>query len=91
MKNAVFWDDTPCGSCMIRRFRGTNRFEHHDEKNLRSKVHSLSILFTLMMAEPSSSETSVLKRARWCNIPEYVNPYMVTSSKSIRYSADSLL
>jgi hypothetical protein len=23
MKNAVFWDITPCGSCKNRRFRGT--------------------------------------------------------------------
>jgi hypothetical protein len=23
MKNAVFWDDTPCGSCKNRRFGGT--------------------------------------------------------------------
>jgi hypothetical protein len=23
MKNGVFWDDTPCGSCKNRRFGGT--------------------------------------------------------------------
>jgi hypothetical protein len=23
MKNGVFWDVTPCGSCKIRRFGGT--------------------------------------------------------------------
>jgi hypothetical protein len=28
MKNAVFWDDTPCGSCKNRRFRITLRLHH---------------------------------------------------------------
>jgi hypothetical protein len=40
MKNAVFWDMTPCGSCKIRSFGGTYHLHHQDEKNqgARNKV-----------------------------------------------------
>jgi hypothetical protein len=31
MKNYVFWDMTPCGSCKKRRFAWTHRFHHKDE------------------------------------------------------------
>jgi hypothetical protein len=34
MKNGVFWDVTPCGSCKSRRFGGTLRLLHQDDKNL---------------------------------------------------------
>jgi hypothetical protein len=33
MKNAVFWDVTPCGSCKNRRFRGTQHLHHQGDKN----------------------------------------------------------
>jgi hypothetical protein len=32
MKNGVFWDVTPCGSCKDRRFGGTWRLLHQGEK-----------------------------------------------------------
>jgi hypothetical protein len=32
MKNGVFWDVTPCGSCKNRRFGGTQR-PYQDDKN----------------------------------------------------------
>jgi hypothetical protein len=31
MKNDVFWDVTPCGSCKNRRFGGTYRRLHQDD------------------------------------------------------------
>jgi hypothetical protein len=34
IKNGVFWDVTPCGSCKNRRFGGTWRLLHQGEKNL---------------------------------------------------------
>jgi hypothetical protein len=34
MKNGVFWDVTPCGSCKNRRFGGTYRLLHQGDKNL---------------------------------------------------------
>jgi hypothetical protein len=33
MKNAVFWDVTPCASCKNRRFGGIYRLLHQDDKN----------------------------------------------------------
>jgi hypothetical protein len=33
MKNDVFWDVTPCGSCKNRRFGGTWRLLHQGDKN----------------------------------------------------------
>jgi hypothetical protein len=33
MKNAVFWDMTPCGSCQNRYFGGTYPFRHQGGKN----------------------------------------------------------
>jgi hypothetical protein len=79
LKNAVFWDVTPCGSCKNPRFGGTHRFHHHGEKNQHSElqllvtanaVTSLLILFILIMEAIRSSETLVLTRATWHHIPE---------------------
>jgi hypothetical protein len=33
MKNGVFWNITPCGSCKNRRFGGTSRLLHRGDKN----------------------------------------------------------
>jgi hypothetical protein len=33
LKNAVFWDVIPCGSCKNRRFGGTWRLHHQGDKN----------------------------------------------------------
>jgi hypothetical protein len=33
MKNGVFWDVTPCGSCKSRRFGGTYSLLHQGDKN----------------------------------------------------------
>jgi hypothetical protein len=33
MKNGVFWNVTPCGSCKNRRFGGTWRLLHQGDKN----------------------------------------------------------
>jgi hypothetical protein len=55
MKNVVFWDFTPCGSCKNRRFGGTYRVHHQG---------------TMMMEVLLFSETSVLTTATRRNIPE---------------------
>jgi hypothetical protein len=67
MKNGVFWDVTPCGSCKSRRFGRSYRLHHHGGKNV---VPNSPILVTLMMQETYSSESSVIKRATRHNIPE---------------------
>jgi fatty acid desaturase len=37
LKNVVFWEVTPCGSCRNRRFVGTYRLHHHGDKNQRTR------------------------------------------------------
>jgi hypothetical protein len=63
MKNAVFWDVTPCGSSKNGRFGGNHLLVTAD-------TPSSLIPFTLMMAAIHSSETSVLTRARRRHSPE---------------------
>jgi hypothetical protein len=61
MKNAVFWDVTPCGFVFLRSMRwllGT------------ANVPISPILVTMMMEAPSSFEASVLTRSTRRNIPE---------------------
>jgi hypothetical protein len=76
MKNCVFWDVTPYGSCKNRRCGGTSRLLHQGDKNRRrllvtaSVVPSSPIFVALMKESLSSSETPVLTRATWRNIPE---------------------
>jgi hypothetical protein len=82
MKNGVFWDVTPCGSCKNRCLAGTFRLHHHDDNTHFAFLRSLSrllvtanvpsspILVTLMMKALSSSETSVLTGATRRNIAE---------------------
>jgi hypothetical protein len=57
MKNAVFWDVTPCGPCKNRRFGG-------------KAVATSLILFTMMMEAILSVKTSVLIRATRSHIAE---------------------
>jgi hypothetical protein len=33
LKNNVFWDVPPCGSCKNRRFGGNQRLHHQGDKN----------------------------------------------------------
>jgi hypothetical protein len=77
VKNAVFWDVTPCGSCDSRRFGGTYRLHHQSDKNrgvrrllVAANVPRSPILVTLMMEALGSYKTSVLTRTTLRNISE---------------------
>jgi hypothetical protein len=61
MKNGVFWDVTPCGSCISSQRASVASHGY---------VPSSPIIVTLMKEALSSSETSVLTRSIRRNIPE---------------------
>jgi hypothetical protein len=63
VKNDVFWDVTPCGSCKNRR--SVRRL-----LVTASLVPNSPILVTMMKDALMSSETSVLTRATRRSIPE---------------------
>jgi hypothetical protein len=81
MKNGVFWDDTPCGSCKNGHFGRTSRLLPQGDRKLflrnmrrllvtASVVPNSPILVTLMKKALRSSETSVLTTATRRNISE---------------------
>jgi hypothetical protein len=74
MKNDVFWNVTPCGSCKSRRFGRTYHlvFLRSVRRLLVavSVVSSSPILVTLMKEPKDYTETTVPTRATQRNIPE---------------------
>jgi hypothetical protein len=82
VKNGVFWDVTPCGSCKNRRLEELSvsfiRVTGIGElgttlavtSNRRTLLHLVFLLVTLMIEALSSSETSVLTRGTRRDISE---------------------
>jgi hypothetical protein len=69
MKYTVFWDVMQCGSCKNRSFGGLYRLDHQGDKNRRAS-NNISSNWQPKHAAIHSTETSVLTRATWRNIPE---------------------
>jgi uncharacterized BrkB/YihY/UPF0761 family membrane protein len=64
MKNAVFWDVTPCGSYKSKRFGGMySTFGSVLQLLVTANVVVTSPIFVSLMKAIRSSETSVLTRA----------------------------
>jgi hypothetical protein len=84
MKNAIFWDVTPCCSCKNRRFGGTWRLLHQGDKKYQvvfprsvrrllaaaSVIPSSPIIVTIMKEALGSSETSDFYKSHRRNIAE---------------------
>jgi hypothetical protein len=71
MKNAVFWNEAPCRSCINRRFGETYRL-HLQGRRKKKKSASVSkwVQTSLYMDAIRSSETSVYAISTRCDIPE---------------------
>jgi hypothetical protein len=67
MKNDVFWDVTPCGSCINRPAFLRNLLQFAVNAKV---VPTTPILVTLMIEAKIFSETSAHSRATWCHITE---------------------
>jgi hypothetical protein len=81
LKNSVFWDVTPCGSCKNTRFGRTyclHRKNVSSNYQLKQGVSAVSysflprsLIFSTLMMEPiRSAEMSVITRGTRRNIPE---------------------
>jgi hypothetical protein len=67
LKNAVFWDVTPCGSCISQRFASIVKLQ----LLVTASVAPSALILSILMKEAiSSSETSVLTRATRRQIAE---------------------
>jgi hypothetical protein len=72
MKNAIFWDVTPCSSRKIRHFGGTYRLHHQGDNNRRARNNVSSNYQPNHAAKKYRvrSEASVLSRATRRHITE---------------------
>jgi hypothetical protein len=88
MRNAVFWDFTPCGSCKNLRFGGKYRVRHQSGRNQRARnvssnkqlKHAAKVIFPF--------QTSVLITATRRHIPEDSNRHCRGKLKS--YTANKV-
>jgi hypothetical protein len=88
MKNGVFWDVTPCGSCKNPRFGGIFLRSVRRFPVTASVVRSSPILVTLMKEALSSSETSVhLLLVTTSVVPS--SPILVTLMKEALSSSET--
>jgi hypothetical protein len=81
MKNAVFWDVTPCDSCKSRRFGGTYRFHHQGDKNRRSRNVSSNSVSRIVFLR------SVLRLLVTANVPS--SPILVTPMMEATRSSET--
>jgi hypothetical protein len=78
MKNGVFWDVTPCGSCKNRRFGGTQRLLHQGDKNRWTRKN------TSCNQQPTHAASQLVAA---CVVPS--SPIFVTLMKEAPGSSES--
>jgi hypothetical protein len=74
MKNVIFWDVTPCGSCKNRRFGGTYRL--HQQGRMSQRARYVSSNWKLKHTAKNDSETStraIRQKTVFFNSEMYVN------------------
>jgi hypothetical protein len=74
MKDAVFWDVTPCGSCKNRRFGGMlrlnyqgdkNRCTRNDASNRRTQRRNTTLVLRLIVTANVVTSSPILVPLRW--------------------------
>jgi hypothetical protein len=87
VKNAVFWDVTPCGSCQSRYLGGIYHLHQHSGKNQRARNHGSS---NQQLKHTDVSEECTASIIRVEIISELGTTYAVTSVVSISLIVSTL-
>jgi hypothetical protein len=71
MKNGVFWDVTPCGSCKNRRFGGTSRLLHLGDEN-RWLGRTLAVTSNRRTLHQTNSSFGIREYVNWTRSIEWL-------------------
>jgi hypothetical protein len=61
MKNVVFWDVAPCGSCRNRCFGGKYRLYNQGEENQQRSVLRLLVTANVVRSHPDNGGDTFLR------------------------------
>jgi hypothetical protein len=89
MKNAVFWDEAPCGFIINRRFGGTCRLHPQGRRNNVSEEKSFSNCPTLVFALVISS-TLKMEATHFSETSVIISPQAATSQKTAFFTVTAV-